>query len=67
MLTDYGYGANGVQELLVYDTGAGDGSTVVDQWMASDARQSLLDGYTAAGIGVYRAEGLVYVTCLLVN
>ena len=67
VLTDYGYGAGGVQELLVYDTGAGNGTAIVDRWMESNSKESLLGDYTTAGIGGYRVDGLVYVTCLLVK
>ena len=66
VLEDYGYGAYAVQELLVYDTGSGDGIAMVDRWMQSKAQQELLLGdFTTAGIGVYRADGVTYVTCLL--
>ena len=66
VLTDYGYSARAVQELMVYDSGSGDAVAIVDRWMASNAhRELLLADYTTAGIGVYRANGLIYVTCLL--
>ena len=68
VLTDYDYSAGAVQELLVYDSGYGDAVAIVDRWMESKAqRELLLSNYTTAGIGVYRADGLVYVTCLLVK
>lgn len=68
VLDDYGYGAYTVQELLVYDTGSGDGIAMVDRWMQSNTQRELLLGdFTTAGIGVYRADGVTYVTCLLAN
>ena len=66
VLDDYGYVAGDVQELLVYDTGSGDGTAIADRWMESkNQRRLLLDDYTTAGIGVYRLDGIIYVTCLL--
>ena len=66
VLDDYGYAAWGVQELMVYDSGSGDGTAMVDRWMESKAQRELILGdYTTAGVGVYRADGLTYVTCLL--
>ena len=66
VLDDYGYAASSVQELLVYDTGSGDGVAIADRWMESGSqRELLLGGYTTAGIGVYRVDGITYATCLL--
>jgi len=66
VLDDYGYGAGAVEELLIYDTGSGDGIAMADRWMESGSqRQLLLGDFTTAGIGVYRADGVTYVTCLL--
>lgn len=68
VLDDYGYGAGAVQELLVYDSGSGDGGAMADRWMESDShRDSLLGDYHTVGVGVYRADGLIYVTCLLIG
>ena len=68
VLSDYGYGAGRVQELLVYVSGSGDGQAIVDKWMASDSHKDLLLGnFSAVGIGVYRANGYTYVACLLVG
>lgn len=68
VLDDYGYAAGGAQELLVYVLGFADGTAMADRWMQSDAhRQLLLGSWTAAGIGVYDANGYIYVTCLLVE
>ncbi len=66
VLDDYGYAAGTVQELMVYDAGSGDAVAIVDRWMESQTQRELLLGdYTTAGVGVYRVDGLTYVTCLL--
>lgn len=66
VLDDYGYSAGAVQELMVYDTGSGDAIAMADRWMESNTqREMLLADYTTAGIGVYRVDGITYVTCLL--
>ena len=68
VLDDNGYGAGAVTELLVYDSGYGDGGAMADRWMESDShRESLLGDYHTVGIGVYRTDGLTYVTCMLVG
>lgn len=68
VLDDYGYGAGGAEELLVYALGFADGTAMADRWMQSDAhRQLLLGSWSTAGIGVYDANGYIYVTCLLVG
>ncbi len=69
VLTDYGYSAATVTELLVYATGSGEGTRMAEQWLASDShRASLLStSVSVAGIGIYRADGYTYVCCLLVG
>ena len=68
VLDDYGYGAGAAEELLVYALGFADGTAMVDRWIQSDAhRQLLLGRWSAAGIGVYDADGYIYVTCLLIG
>ena len=69
VLSDYGYGAGSVTELLVYVTGNGDAASVVGKWLESDShRQSILSGgYTAIGIGTFRTNGYTYICCLLVG
>ena len=68
VLGDYGYGAGAVTELLVYDSGYGDGGAMAERWMESDSqRESLLGDYHTVGVGVYRTGGLTYVTCMLVG
>jgi len=66
VLDDYGYAAADVQELMVYDTGSGDGAAMADRWVESKPQKELLLGnYTTAGVGVYDLDGITYVTCLL--
>lgn len=69
VLSDYGYGAGSVTELLVYVTGQGDAASIVGKWLESEShRSSLLSGsYRTIGIGVYRSGGYTYVCCLLVS
>lgn len=69
VLSDYGYGAGGVTELLVYVTGQGDAASIVGKWLESDShRQNLLsDGYTTLGVGIYRSGGYTYICCLLIS
>lgn len=68
VLTDYGYWAEHAKELLAYGSGSGDGGAMVDKWMSSDShRESLLSDASTVGIGIYRANGVTYATCLLVE
>ena len=68
VLSDYGYGAGSVKELLVYVSGAGDANSIVDKWMGADSQRELLLGsFSTIGIGVYRENGYTYVACLLVG
>ena len=65
VLADYGYGSGAAGELLGY--AAGDGAAIVDKWMSSESHRALLMGGSATvGIGIYYANGVVYVACLLV-
>lgn len=68
VLSDYGYGAGTVTELLVYVTG-GDAESIVGKWLESEShRGSILSGsYTTIGVGLYRANGYTYICCLLVG
>ena len=66
VLDDYGYAAEAVKELMVFDSGSGDGIAMAERWMESETQKELLlDDYTTAGIGAYRVDGITYVTCLL--
>lgn len=66
VLTDYGYSAGKVSELLAY--ASGDAAATVDKWMSSEShREILLGDFEGAGIGIFRSHGFTYVTCLLVG
>ncbi len=68
VLDDYGYGAGASEELLVYALGFADGTAMVDRWIQSDAHRQLLMGeWSTVGIGVYDADGYIYVTCLMIG
>ena len=68
VLSDYSYRAAEAEELLVYALGFADGTAMADRWMESDThRQLLMDDWAAVGVGLYEADGYIYVTCLLVR
>lgn len=64
---DYGYGCGTSAENLIYTSGGEDAATLVSKWMNSDGnRNNLMNaGFTTVGIGVYKANGYVYIACLL--
>ena len=64
---DYGFGCSASAENLIYTSGGEDGATLVSRWMDSDAnRNNLMDaGFSMMGIGIYKANGYVYIACLL--
>ena len=64
---DYGYSAGTVGENLLYTSGGEDGDTLVSKWMAAETNRDNLmyDGFTTIGIGTYKANGYVYIACLL--
>lgn len=67
-LSDYGYGFGFAGEHLIYATGNADAAAMVGKWMASDNSSGLLgDSCSVAGIGIYQAGGVTYLTCLLVG
>lgn len=67
-LSDYGYGYGSSAELMVYVTGA-DAGSIAAKWMKSESHSEkiLSDSFDTAGIGVYRADGVLYLVCLLVG
>lgn len=69
VLSDYGYGAGTVTELLAYVSGGGDAAAIVDKWLSSDSHKGsmLSESYTTVGIGVYCANGYTYICCLMVG
>ena len=64
---DYGYGCGTSAENLIYTSGGEDAATLVSKWMNSDGnRNNLMNaGFTTVGIGIYKANGYVYIACLL--
>ena len=64
---DYGFSAGTAGENLLYTSGGEDGATLVSKWMnAATNRDNLMyEGFTAIGIGIYKANGYVYIACLL--
>ena len=66
---DYGYGCSISAENLLYTSGGEDAATLVSKWMGSDGNRSNLmnAGFTTVGIGIYKANGYVYIACLLVG
>lgn len=68
VLSDYDVGYSAASEHLVYVTGSGDAEAIVTKWMNADNREDILGaGFTKAGIGVYRCDGLTYVAVLLIG
>ena len=68
-LSDYGYPHGDAAELLVYVTGNGDPAAIASMWMNAETQRAMIlnGGFSAAGIGVYQADGMSYVVCLLVG
>ena len=66
---DYGFGCSTSAENLLYTSGGEDAATLVSKWMGSDGnRNNLMNaGFTTVGIGIYKANGYVYIACLLVG
>ena len=67
VLQDYGFSAGIAGENLLYTSGNEDGATLVSKWMNAETNRDnlLYDGFTTMGIGVYEANGYVYIACLL--
>ena len=67
VLQDYGFSAGGAGENLLYTSGGEDGATLVSKWMGAETNRDNLmyEGFTTMGIGIYRANGYVYIACLL--
>lgn len=64
---DYGFSAGAVGENLLYTSGGEDGPTLVSKWMAAETNRDNLmyEGFTTMGIGLYKANGYLYIACLL--
>jgi uncharacterized protein YkwD len=69
VLEDYGYSCNVVSENLIYTTGDGEASVLVDKWMSSDSHRGniLGDQFSCAGVGMYCTGGITYITVLFVG
>ena len=65
---DYGFGCGASAENLLYTSGGEDAASLVSKWMGSEEkRESLMDpGFYTIGIGVYNANGVTYIACLMV-
>ena len=66
-LSDYGFECSNTAELMVYVAGNGDAAAIAAKMMRSEShRESVCSGdFSAAGIGIYRVEGVTYLVCLL--
>ena len=64
---DYGFSAGTVGENLLYTSGNEDGAILVSKWMGAETNRDnlLYEGFTTVGIGIYEANGYVYIACLL--
>lgn len=64
---DYGFSAGVAGENLLYTSGGEDGATLVSKWMNAESNRDNLmyEGFTTVGIGIYKANGYVYIACLL--
>ena len=67
VLGDYGFSAGTAGENLLYTSGGEDGVTLVSKWMGAETNRDnlLYEGFTTIGIGIYQANGYVYIACLL--
>ena len=66
VLEDYGYSCSITAENIIYSTGEGEASVLVDKWMSSDAHCAniLSDQFSCAGVGMYHTGGTTYITVL---
>lgn len=64
---DYSFSAGTAGENLLYTSGGEDGATLVSKWMGAESNRDNLmyEGFTTIGIGIYKANGYVYIACLL--
>lgn len=67
VLQDYGFQAGTAGENLLYTSGDEDGAALVGQWMNAESNRDnlLYEGFSTLGIGIYEANGYVYIACLL--
>lgn len=64
---DYSFPAGTAGENLLYTSGGEDGATLVSKWMGAETNRDnlLYEDFTTIGIGIYQANGYVYIACLL--
>lgn len=67
-MSEYGCSFSTSAEILAHASGSGKASSIVEKWMKTDSKEDILNGdYTKAGVGIYRADGTVWVAVLLVG
>lgn len=68
VLSDYGYGYSTAAEDLVHTAGF-DGAAIVSKWMDSDgSRADILNpDFTTIGVGIYSADGTVFLAAIFVG
>ena len=68
-MEDHGYSFTTAAQLLIHTAGNGDAPALVDRWMGIDANRVniLNNSFDTVGIGVYRANGMIYIACILAN
>ena len=64
---DYDFGCSTSAENLIYTSGGEGAAALVSKWMGAEGnRNNLMNaGFTTVGIGIYKANGYVYIACLL--
>lgn len=66
VLSDFDYRVSAAAELLGFATA--DASAIAAKWIGSEDHQEILLGdFDTIGVGIYQANGVTYVTCLLVG
>lgn len=67
VVEDYDFSCSTLGENLLYTSGGEDGATLVSKWMGADSNRDNLmyQGFTTIGIGIYEANGYVFIACLL--
>jgi uncharacterized protein YkwD len=66
VLSDFDYRVSAAAELLGYATA--DAAAIAAKWIGSEDHQEILLGSSdTIGVGIYSANGVTYVTCLLVE
>ena len=68
VLSDYGYGYSAASEQLAHTSGY-DAASIVGRWMESEGSSAELlnPAYTTVGVGVYTANGSVFLAAILIG